>query len=132
LKTFAHEQGLFAEAAFRRKLVEAEAALDALEATELRVVSSLSHGEPPSLGLAGQMKVQGTELRQRLTEIAVEAVGAYAAPSPTSRDGSNAGAVGFDYAPLAMGQYLNDRAASIYAGSNEVQRNIIAAVLLRP
>ena len=47
--------------------------LDALEAAELRMVSAFSAGKPPSLAQAGQMKVQGTELRQRMTEIVRQA-----------------------------------------------------------
>jgi alkylation response protein AidB-like acyl-CoA dehydrogenase len=132
LKRFAGEQQLAADPMFRRKLAEAEMMLDALEATELRMVSAFSAGKPPGLAQAGQMKVQGTELRQRLTEIAVEALGPYALPwQPASRGNwpSNA-PVGPEYAPVAVGQYLNDRAASIYAGSNEVQRNIMAGALL--
>ena len=132
LKRFARERQLTADPTFRRKLAETEMMLDALEATELRMVSAFSAGTPPSLAQAGQMKVQGTELRQRLTEIAVEALGPYALPWQPASQGSWPGndPVGPDYAPVAMGQYLNDRAASIYAGSNEVQRNIMAGALL--
>jgi acyl-CoA dehydrogenase len=132
LKRFAASQELTAEPVFRRKLAEAEMMLDALEATELRIVSAFSAGKPPSLAQAGQMKVQGTELRQRLTEIAVEALGPYALPWQPVSHGTwpSNEPVGPHYAPVAMGQYLNDRAASIYAGSNEVQRNIMAGVLL--
>lgn len=132
LKRFARDNGLTAEPMFRRKLAEAEMRLDALEATELRLVSAFSAGQPPSLAQAGQMKVQGTELRQRLTEIAVEALGAYALPWQPMSQGAwpSNEPVGPDFGPVVMGQYLNDRAASIYAGSNEVQRNIMAAALL--
>jgi len=132
LKRFAREQDLLADAAFRAKLADAEVRLDALEATELRMVSAFSAGQPPSLAQAGQMKVQGTELRQRLTEIAVEALGPYTLPWQPAREAlwpSNE-PVGPGFGPVAVGQYLNDRAASIYAGSNEVQRNIMAGALL--
>jgi acyl-CoA dehydrogenase len=75
------------------------------------------------------LKVQGTELRQRLTELAVEVEGR-AAMAAVGTD-ARAELAGFSSAADAMAIYLNDRAASIYAGANEIQRNIIAAALLR-
>lgn len=132
LRRHAKDTGLLAEPDFRAKLAEACVRLDALEATELALVSGLSAGRPPTLAQAAQMKVQGTELRQRLTELAVESLGPAALPWQPAPAGGypRNDIIGPDYAPVAMGQYLNDRAASIYAGSNEVQRNIMAGVVL--
>ena len=79
----------------------------------------------PSVG-----KLLGTELRQQLTELAVLIAGPYAAARlPIGEAGAHALLLPED-ALWAMGTYLNDRAASIYAGTNEVQRNLIAQQLL--
>jgi acyl-CoA dehydrogenase len=112
-------------------LAVAEAAIDTLEATEFRILSLTMAGAP--LGaFASMSKIQGTELRQHLDEIGVRIAGAYAAPDQSQALASlNANdAIGPADAMTAMSRYLNDRAASIYAGSNEIQRNIIAGQTL--
>jgi alkylation response protein AidB-like acyl-CoA dehydrogenase len=133
LKRFAHDQGLLEQPHFRRKLAEVEVELHALEATERRMQAASSAGNASDLVRAAQNKVLGSELRQRLTEIAVEALGNNAVPwQPMAGTAfPNNEPVGSAFAATSMGQYLNDRAASIYAGSNEVQRNIIASQLLK-
>ena len=106
----------------RRRLAAAQAALDALEATELRVISALSRGA--AVGVApSMMKTQGSELRQSLTEIAID-IG-----FPLTAERPSGGEPGND-AMLGMSRFLNDRAATIYAGSNEIQRNIIAKAMI--
>ena len=121
---------LFADAAIRSKLADTAAALDALEATELRVISALSMGAPVGV-LPSQMKTQGSELRQRLTELAVEIGGAASTERPgAGQDVRRNDDLVREEAMLGMSMYLNDRAASIYAGSNEIQRNIIAKALI--
>ncbi len=114
----------------RRRLSQAQVALDALEATELRVISALSQGTPVGV-LPSMMKTQGSELRQQLTEISVELGGADAGERPDGHPHTdNAHDPNRLEAMLGMSMYLNDRAATIYAGSNEVQRNIIAKTLI--
>jgi acyl-CoA dehydrogenase len=78
------------------------------------------------------MKVRGSETLQKLTEAAVAAIGYYAAPfEPEARAlGTNIVPIAPEHGITAMPQYLNHRAASIYAGSNEVQRNIMAKLVL--
>ncbi|MCC6920076.1 MAG: acyl-CoA dehydrogenase family protein [Alphaproteobacteria bacterium] len=124
LKAMARARGVaFANARIDR----AEIALDVLEAMEFRILAATARGAP--LGAySSMMKVQGTELRQLLDEIALELAGDYAAPSQTRalhtlqpNDG-----IGPPDILTTTTRYLNDRAASIYAGSNEVQRNIMA------
>lgn len=112
-----------------RKLIEIEMEIDALEAVEFRSLRALARGEPtgisPSIG-----KVSGTETRQRLTELGVEIAGAYV-NAGLSMESSEQGELPVpEDAVFNMAAYLNDRAASIYGGTNEVQRNIIAAHLL--
>jgi acyl-CoA dehydrogenase len=118
--------------AFRRKLAEAEIAVEAIEATEHRVLSAAAGGRSPG-PLSSVLKIQGSEAMQRLDELAVEAAGHYAAVhQPVARAPSgNVPPVGPDHSLVAMPRYLNNRAASIYGGSNEIQRNIVAQLVLR-
>ncbi|HWA03124.1 MAG TPA: acyl-CoA dehydrogenase family protein [Rhizomicrobium sp.] len=114
--------------AFARKVAELEIELTALEFTELRTLAAESRGK-----MAGPessiLKIRGTEIQQRITELTEEAVGYYAFPNERSL-GSNEYPVGPDYAVGAAGRYFNMRKASIYGGSNEIQRNIIAKAVL--
>jgi len=111
------------------RLAEAECAIDALEATELQSLRAQARGEPP--GIRPSMgKVLGSELRQRLTELGVEIAGHHAVVNLPLDDGLQGEIPIPEEAVFSMSAYLNDRAASIYAGSNEVQRNIVAAHLL--
>ena len=112
-----------------RALADAECRIDALHALEQQVLAARIRGEEipvaPSMG-----KLLGTELRQFLTEVGVTLAGAYgAARLPMADCAAHALAMPED-AVFAMSTYLNDRAASIYAGTNEVQRNLIAQHLL--
>ena len=122
---------LAADPDFSRKLAETDMELMTLEALEAKVFGSAGRGEPVG-PLSSMMKVRGTELKQRVTELAIEAAHHYAgAYQPQARDpGVNALPVGPEDALTAMPQYLNDRAASIYAGSNEIQRNIMSKAIL--
>jgi acyl-CoA dehydrogenase len=116
----------------RRALAEAETRLDALEATEQRILAAIAAGREPGPE-SSLMKVQGTELLQRLDELTLEIAGSYAAPDhgDAVRGLNPALAVGPQDAMTAAPKYLNNRAASIYAGSNEIQRNIIAGQVLK-
>jgi alkylation response protein AidB-like acyl-CoA dehydrogenase len=113
---------------FSRKVAELEVDLIALEYTELRTLAAESKGQ-----MAGPessiLKIRGTEIQQRITELTEEAVGYYAFPNDREL-GSNQYPVGPDYAVGAAGRYFNMRKASIYGGSNEIQRNIIAKAVL--
>jgi acyl-CoA dehydrogenase len=78
------------------------------------------------------LKINGTEAMQRADELGVEAAGTYAAvfQPEAAAPGSNVEPVGPDHSLAVMSRYLNDRAASIYGGSNEIQRDIIARLVL--
>ncbi|MEZ5958630.1 MAG: acyl-CoA dehydrogenase family protein [Hyphomonadaceae bacterium] len=113
---------------FQRKLSELEIDLSALEMTELRTLAREQAGKGPGPE-SSLLKIKGTEIQQRLTELTLEAVGNYAQPFPRGL-GDNEFAVGPDYAGPAAPVYFNWRKASIYGGSNEIQRNIIAKMVL--
>lgn len=138
LRATAAEEGLL-EPGFARKLSLAEAEILALEAAELQQMADLANGGTPGLK-ASMMKIRGTELSQHLTELAIELAGDYVAPfqpQHTSPGGpvlaanrpeasANSPVVGPESAVTVSAKYLNDRAGSIYAGSNEIQRGILA------
>ena len=136
----AGERSLIEHGDFGQRLARAMIRIDVLEVLELKLLSSAGRGE--SVGpMSSLMKIMGTELAQHLTELALEAAGPsgtvfqphatrpgaevpdYAAP----QDGYVSGEPWQAIAPL---RYLNERAGSIYAGSNEVQRNILAKAVL--
>ena len=114
--------------AFSRKIAELEIDLSALEYTELRTLAREAGGKTagPESSI---LKIKGTEVQQRITELTVEAIGYYAYPYDRFF-GDNEYPVGPDYAFGAAGHYFNMRKTSIYGGSNEIQRNIIAKAVL--
>lgn len=114
---------------FKMKLAKLEVDIQALEMTELRILSKLSSGQNmgPESSL---MKCRGTDLYQEVVELALEAVGTYGAPFIPLYPGSNQEPVGPDYANGSAPRYFNARKVSIYGGSNEIQRNIMAKLIL--
>ncbi len=119
---------------FRRRVAEMEMRIDALDATELRIFSDLASGQ--RVGPASSMlKCAGSEAQQAISEIALEAVGLYAQPFVQDtwaeiKGRSNEPRPTPDYAAPVAPSYFNYRKTSIYAGSNEVQRNIMAKLVL--
>jgi alkylation response protein AidB-like acyl-CoA dehydrogenase len=122
---------LIAERGFVERLAEAEMDIQALEMIEMQVLSDLSRGRNPG-AVSSSMKIRGSETLQKLDHLGVEALAWYAAPfEPEARElGHNEPTVTPEWGVSAMPLYLNNRAATIYAGSNEVQRNIIAKAVL--
>ena len=110
---------------FRDRLSRVEIELMALEITNLRFLDRLRGGRAPGAEVS-MLKITGTEIQQALTELAMQAVGPEA-----QRRGPFDEADPFDaLAASVAGRYCNYRKTSIYAGSNEIQRNIIAKRLL--
>lgn len=103
----------------------------AVEMTEFRVQAALANGRPNSSG-SSQLKIMGTEAQQDIDRLAVDALGARAAVwQPERREiGANVEAIGPEETQGILADFLNNRAASIYGGSNEVQRNILAKMAL--
>jgi alkylation response protein AidB-like acyl-CoA dehydrogenase len=124
-------QALIGDPNFRRKVAELEIDLTALEYTELRTLAAESAGKGPGPE-SSILKIKGTEIQQRITELILEAVGHYGPPffRGFPDDGDNAHPIGPAYAHHAAPRYFNVRKTSIYGGSNEIQRNIIAKMVL--
>jgi len=119
---------------FAQKLAGMEIRIDSLDATELRIFSALSAGE--AVGPESSMlKCAGSEAQQAISELALEACGSYAQPFMRDtwaplREGSNAEFATPEEALPVAPSYFNYRKTSIYAGSNEIQRNIMAKMVL--
>lgn len=115
--------------AFQSKLTKLEIDIQALEMTELRILSKLSSGQNmgPESSL---MKCRGTDLYQDVVELAFEAVGNYSMPFIPLEKGRNDEPLSADYASGVAPRYYNARKVSIYGGSNEIQRNIMAKLIL--
>jgi alkylation response protein AidB-like acyl-CoA dehydrogenase len=119
---------------FRKKLSEMQIKVDTLNATELRMFAARSAGE--AMGAASSMlKLEGSQAQQAVTELALEATGLYAQPFVRDtwaeiRGERNEPRAGPDYAATIAPTYFNYRKTSIYAGSNEIQHNIMAKMVL--
>ena len=115
---------------FMDKLNKLEIDLLAAEYSELRTLASMSKGGHPGPE-SSILKIKGTDLQQGLSDLFVEAIGYYAHPFMSEEDlASNEGRIGPDFAANVMPHYLNYRKVSIYGGSNEIQRNVIAKAVL--
>ncbi|MDZ4051827.1 MAG: acyl-CoA dehydrogenase family protein [Phenylobacterium sp.] len=127
----ARAEGLIDDPAFRAKLASAGCALEAVKMTEHRVMAALAAGNNPGPA-SSMLKTQGTETLQMIDELALEAAGPYAAVDQIEAraPGANLPWVGPEHSLTTSARYLNDRAASIYGGSNEIQRDIMARLVL--
>ncbi len=128
-------RSLIDEPWFREKLATIEIDLKALEITQLRVLADArkagKHGTPdPKSSI---LKIKGSEIQQATTDLLMEVVGPFALPyqiSTDAEDETNETPIGPDGAAAAAPIYFNWRKVSIYGGSNEIQRNIIAKAIL--
>lgn len=120
---------LIGEPSFRERLAQVEIELMALEYTNLRFLADAASGRPlgPETSI---LKIRGSEIGQRISELAVEALGHYAIPYEMAREGANEPPPGPEHGEGLVGTYLYGRAYTIYGGSNEIQRNIIAKMVL--
>jgi alkylation response protein AidB-like acyl-CoA dehydrogenase len=119
---------------FREKLAEVEIELKALEMTQLRVVAAERNrtGNRPDPA-SSILKIKGTEIQQRITELLLEIAGPYVLPYQPEHDEDarwNEPPVAPDWAAPIAPVYFNTRKTSIYGGTNEIQKNIIAKAIL--
>ncbi len=121
---------LSANPEWREKMAALEMEIDAVEMNELMFYSSLKTGDAPG-NMGSVVKMRGTEVGQKVTELAVEAVGWYGVPFTELRNyDSNIVPVGGDYVDDVAPRYFNARKTTIYGGSSEVQRNVLAKAML--
>ncbi len=131
LKEIAADQGLGRDGTFMRKIAEVEIELQTLEMQMLRMLAAVSANK--EIGAeASMIKIRRTEIQQRLSELKMEAAAYDAAPYQIEamEHGWNEEPVGPDYANALAAKYFNDRKHTIFSGSNEIQRNIIAKRVL--
>ena len=114
---------------FLEKLTAVEIELKALEMNQMRVVAAEAHREKGKPDPASSiLKIKGSELQQATTELMMDVIGPFAAPyDPGEHDGANELE---DWTTMIAPVYFNYRKTSIYGGSNEIQRNIIAKAVL--
>ena len=138
LKRIARAEGLWDDARFRDQIALLEVDIVALEMMVLRVLSA-ERGGRKSLDIAGLLKIRGSEIQQRYTELMMLAGGPYSLPfiheaMDAGWQGDRAlGGLwpgGAEHCIPLTSTYLNYRKTTIYGGSNEVQRNIVAQTLL--
>ena len=121
---------------FREKLAAVEIELKALEMTQLRVVASeRTRAKDKPDPASSVLKIKGSELQQMTTELLMDVVGPYALPyvpehEDDASDLSNEPPIGPEWAARIAPTYFNYRKVSIYGGSNEIQRQIIAKAIL--
>ena len=124
------ERSLLANPFFRRKVAELEIDLAALEYTELRTLAGMAAGKNPGPE-SSVLKIKGSEIQQRITELTLEMAGHYGAPYYRGfGEGDNEHPIGPEWANRAAPTYFNARKTTIYGGSNEIQRNVIAKMVL--
>jgi alkylation response protein AidB-like acyl-CoA dehydrogenase len=110
---------------FKDKISRVEIELDALEITSMRFLDQMRRtGQAPGADVS-MLKIRGTEIQQMITELAMQAAGPHAQPFKSVDHGSID-----DFISRLAPRYFNFRKASIYAGSNEIQRNIVAKMSL--
>jgi len=132
LKRIAQAEGVWDDTRFRDQIALLEVDVVALEMLVLRVLAAEKSGKNP-LDIAGLLKIRGSEIQQRYAELMMLAAGPFALPfifeamEAGWQGDFPGGALG--NAPLAA-NYFNLRKTTIYGGSNEVQRNIVAQTLL--
>ena len=132
MKKIAKTEGVWDDIRFRDEIAKLEVDVVALEMMVLRVLSAEKTGKN-SLDIAGLLKIKGSEIQQRYSELMMLAAGPYALP--LIEEAMEAGWQG-DYPGGALGNaplastYFNMRKTTIYGGSNEVQRNIVSQFVL--
>jgi alkylation response protein AidB-like acyl-CoA dehydrogenase len=140
LKRIAKTEGVWDDTRFRDEIAKLEVDVVALEMMVLRVLAAEKSGKN-SLDIAGLLKIRGSEIQQRYAELMMLAAGPFSLPLIREameagwQGDATAGALGgfpggvVANAPLAS-TYFNMRKTTIYGGSNEVQRNIVAQTVL--
>jgi alkylation response protein AidB-like acyl-CoA dehydrogenase len=117
---------------FRERLAGVEIELKALEITQMRVVAAQGRaGSDKPDPASSILKIKGSQLQQATTELLLELAGPFALAAPErGAVQPNDWPFDYDWADAAAPSYFNNRKVSIYGGSNEIQKNIIAKAVL--
>ncbi|MCL4104318.1 UNVERIFIED_CONTAM: hypothetical protein GTU68_047280 [Idotea baltica] len=131
VRTFAETEinggkALIADPLFQQRLSDIEISLMALEFTELRVLATVASGGAPGAE-SSMLKIKGTEMQQAVQALRMEVAAYYQGVMPNELD---ADTLGHEFGSAARQSFMYGRAATIYGGSNEVQKNIIAKAVL--
>jgi pimeloyl-CoA dehydrogenase large subunit len=127
------DKSLIEDERFAMKIAAVEVQLKALEMTQLRVVAAARNRAGKPDPASSILKIRGSEIQQTISELLMEAVGPFALPDQIPHDESerwNEPPIGPDWAGPLAPHYFNSRKISIYGGSNEIQKNIIAKAIL--
>ena len=126
------DRPLIEDEGFRVKIASIEVELKALEMLQLRVVAARRTGDNKPDPASSILKIKGSEIQQAITELAMQVAGPYALPYDSNLYGllRNEPPAGPDWAGPIAPNYFNMRKVSIYGGSNEIQKNIIAKAVL--
>ena len=119
-------QAMIKDPIFQLRLSDIEMELMALEYTELRVFASMAAGGQPGPE-SSLLKIKGTEITQAIQELQLQLASYYGGALQGDLDNTE---LGHNFANVARRNYMYGRAATIYGGSNEVQRNVIAKAVL--
>jgi alkylation response protein AidB-like acyl-CoA dehydrogenase len=116
---------------FAARLARVEIDLENMKTTNLRVIAAVAGGGVPGAE-SSMLKIRGTQIRQELSSLLRRAMGPYAQPfvEEALHDGYEGTPIGPDEAASAASLYFNNRKLSIFGGSNEIQKNIIAQMIL--
>jgi alkylation response protein AidB-like acyl-CoA dehydrogenase len=116
---------------FAARLAKVEIDLENMKTTNLRVIAAVAGGGAPGAE-SSMLKIRGTEIRQEISSLLRRAMGPYAAPfvEEALGEGYSGEPIGPDEAASAASLYFNNRKLSIFGGSNEIQKNIIAKMML--
>ena len=121
---------LMANPHFAARVAQVEIDLKAMATSNMRIISAAAAGGAPGVE-ASMLKVKGTIIRQEINDLARRAVGPYAMPFASEAiEGSNEALPDPHEAGPVAAQYFNNRKLSIFGGSNEIQRGIIAKVMM--
>lgn len=126
-----HGGRLIDDPVFRHRLTELEVEIMSADAAERRA-ATIKKGDPAAMPMASMIKIIVMETEQRITELGIEASGLSVLPWQLAalEVGSGVAPIGDEQALTILPKYLNERAATIFGGSNEIQRGIIARSLL--
>ena len=130
LKKLARDTGCAEDRTFAKRVAEIEVEAEAVGVSELRMMSALTTGQNPGAA-ASVIKMRGSEATQKVTELIMDAAGLYALPFEqleTAVGGANTPSVATPDEAGAAPRYMGFRAATIFGGSTEVQKNILAKV----